>query len=95
MEERDPFAPIRKDMAWYEQHKEALLEQYEGQYIAILDGRVIDADNSFHKLAERVFSKLGYRSVFMPRVERHPRQVWLRSPRVSSEDTTNGHRTHS
>ena len=91
-EGRDPFAPILKDMAWYEEHKEALLEQYEGQYIAILDGEVIDLDPSFHRLAERVFSKFGYRSVSMPRVERHPRQVSLRSPRDGNNQPGHGHR---
>ena len=90
-QDQDPFAPIRADMEWYEKHKEALLQRDEGQYIAILNGRVIDADPSFHALAERVFGKLGYRSVFMPKVERQTSHVSLGSPRVISEHGTNGH----
>lgn len=83
VEGEDVIAPLRDDMDWYDRNKDVLLQQYEGQYVAILGGRVIDHDSSFDALARRVFGSLGNRPVYMPKVERHPPQLVLRSPRVS------------
>jgi hypothetical protein len=71
-------------MAWYAKNRSRLVRQYDGKYVAILDGRVIDHDRDFEALAARVFKQVGVRSVFMPRVQAAERPVRMRSPRRAS-----------
>jgi hypothetical protein len=71
---------LRASSAWYEQNKQRLLRKYEGQYIAIVDGGVVDHDPDFEALASRVFARFGSRSILMPRVVESPRALRLRSP---------------
>lgn len=39
-------------------------ESYEGKYVAILHGKVIDSDQDKVKLAERVYENQGYIPIF-------------------------------
>ena len=69
-------------VAWFERNRESLLRKHPGDYVAIIDGEVVDHDADFEALAIRVFARLGARSVFMPRVERDEgRRMRVRSPR--------------
>ena len=68
-----------EDMAWYESNQSLLERTYAGEYVAIVDRAVIDHDSEFERLAQRVFERLGTRSICMPRVGR--REVRVRSPR--------------
>ena len=81
-------APVEDDldlgMDWYAKNRSRLVRQYDGKYVAILDGRVIDHDRDFEALAARVFKRVGVRSVFMPRVQAGERPVQVRSPRRAS-----------
>ncbi len=43
---------------FYERTRRVLMQDYEGKYIAILDGEVVDSDAAFEKLALRVYRKL-------------------------------------
>jgi Family of unknown function (DUF5678) len=70
---------LRTDLAWYEAHKSRLARKYEGEYVAIVDGTVVDHDLDFETLAQRVFQKFGVRSICMPRVGRE--EIRVRSPR--------------
>ncbi|MBX6378294.1 MAG: hypothetical protein IRY95_07060 [Clostridia bacterium] len=81
-EEQDLFSSLREEKDWYQQNRERLLQQYEGHYVAIVGRQVIDHDPSFHALAQRVFTKLRNRPVFMPKVDRDRSRPALRSPRV-------------
>ncbi|MEW6283819.1 MAG: hypothetical protein AB1758_34725 [Candidatus Eremiobacterota bacterium] len=74
---------IRADVAWYEANRAALLNAYAGQYLAIVEGCVVDHDPEFGPLARRVFAAHPDRPVFMPRCEASERVVRLRSPRVA------------
>lgn len=80
----EPRAPtgLEADRAWYEKHFKRLVDRYEGQFVAIIKGAVVDHDDDFAMLAERVFAKHGPRPIFMPRVVRAPRVARVRSPRV-------------
>src|SRR5437016_11343900 len=69
-------------MKWYARNRPRLVRRYNGQFVAILGRRVLDHDRDFGALAERVFKRVGVRSVFMPRVQ--PR---LASSRVRSACT--------
>ena len=73
---------LANDVAWFDAHRPALCRKYEGSFVAIVDGRVIDHDRDFDKLARRVFGELGTRAIFMPRVEREPEVRKIRSPRT-------------
>lgn len=75
---------FREARVYFETHRESLLIQYEGKYVAILNGRVIDSDTDFSQLAERVYRREGYRDIFMPRVERRPSVLMVPSPRVNT-----------
>lgn len=84
---REPTSQADGDLAtearWYEQHRERLSREYEGEFIAIVNKRVVDHDVAFEALAERIFKLRGARDTFMPEVRSKPRTVRIRSPRVS------------
>ncbi len=79
----DDLSPIAKDMAWYEANKPKLLRRYEGEYVAIIDGKVVDHNKEFGPLAGRVFKKYGVRAIFMPQVVRGERVVNIPSPWIA------------
>lgn len=84
-EPQDELKPLEADMAWYEAHRHQLLRRYAGEYLAIVDRKVLDHDLDFNDLAGRVFAKVGVRPIFMPRCVASDQIVRLRSPhRVSA-----------
>lgn len=59
-----------------------LLDQYEGQYVAIHQGRVVDHDTDKLKLGLRVYHRFGYQPIYVQLVSRQGLTVkWLASPR--------------
>ncbi len=76
--------PLTADMEWYARHRRRLVSQYAGQYVAVVDGKVVDHDRDFGSLATRVFERMGVRPVFMPLVRETERPVQVRSPRRAS-----------
>lgn len=79
---RTPPHGLEADMAWYEANRDRLLVRYSGQYLAIVNGEVVDHDREFGTLARRVFERLGPRPVLMPRCVPGERVVSVPSPRV-------------
>jgi plasmid stability protein len=73
---------LADDIAWYQRNRSKLLQRYRGEYVAIVDRAVVDHDRDFNALAERVFGRFGYRSIYMPRVQREEVVVRIRSPRL-------------
>ena len=74
LEIEKPFIPedinvLELAQKYYEEHKESLFRKYEGKYIAILNNKVIGSDKDFPKLAQRVYKKYGYQTIYMPFVE--------------------------
>lgn len=61
---------IRAEQDAYESHKDEVLSRYEGRYVAILNGQVIDHDADYGRLATRVYARVGRRPVFLTRVAR-------------------------
>jgi hypothetical protein len=51
---------------YLKEHWEELVEQYNGKYVAIYENTVYDSDIDLATLANRVYSNLGYRPIFMP-----------------------------
>ncbi|MCX7000256.1 MAG: DUF5678 domain-containing protein [Candidatus Sumerlaeota bacterium] len=67
---------------FYLDHKEALLKKYRNRYVAILNNKVVGSDKDFSKLAQRVYAKYGYQTIYMPFVEIEERIVRITSPRI-------------
>ena len=73
---------LEDEMRWYSRNRERLVREYDGEYVAILDNRVIDHDAVFEELAQRVFKREGVRNIFMPLVSSGERTLRVRSPRL-------------
>lgn len=69
---------------YYKKHKESLLAEYKGKYIAILDNKVVGADKDFSTLARKVYAKYGYQTIYMPYVDVKERIVRVPSPRIKT-----------
>ena len=59
-----------------------LLDKYEGQYVAIHQGCVVDHDTDKLKLGLRVYQRFGYQPIYVQLVSRQGLPVkWLAAPR--------------
>jgi len=67
---------------YYQEHKESLLKKYKGRYIAILNNKVIGSDKDFSRLAQRIYKKYGYQTIYMPFVNTREKVVRIPSPRI-------------
>jgi len=68
--------------AFFEANTRKLLDKYQGRYIAILSREVVDADDDFSLLAERVYSRYGYKDIYLPKVERKGTILHIPTPHV-------------
>ena len=50
--------------------REQLLSQYEGQYVAIHKGQVVDHDSDKLRLGLRVYRQFGYQPIYVQLVTR-------------------------
>lgn len=73
---------IKSAQKYYEEHRETLFKKYKGKYIAILNNKVIGSDKDFSKLAQRVYKKYGYQTIYMPFVDTKEKVVRIPSPRI-------------
>ena len=77
----DVESPYEKGEVYCTKNIEALISRFEGKYIAIWEDDVIDSDTSFSALAQRVYKKLGYVSVYMPFVTSKRQILRFASPK--------------
>lgn len=82
-EPQDTASELDRDIAWYREKRSALLRRYRGEYVAILDAKVVDHGGDFSALASRVFHRFGNRNIYMPRVQAAEPVARIRSPRRS------------
>lgn len=80
--ERRAEPDLQADQDWFAANRRALEDRYAGQYVAVVDGEVVDHDPDFAPLARRVLARFGRRPVLMPRCVPEGRVVDLPSPRV-------------
>lgn len=84
---------IRQAKQWHELHKEKILDKYEGKHIAIILNptkglrtpfrkAIVGAARDFHKLAERIYKKYGYKTIYMPFIRRGPIYRTIQVPSV-------------
>jgi hypothetical protein len=71
---------LRADTAWFEKNRHELEREYAGEYIAIVDQRVVDHDPAFDPLARRMFEQYGDRGVTREMSARDNRDHGRRSP---------------
>lgn len=72
----------RERQAFWAMHPQ-LLATYEGQYVAIMHGRVVDSDRDERALVQRVYKTLGYQPMYVQYVTVGPLPVYRQlSPRV-------------
>jgi hypothetical protein len=74
---------LRRDIRWYRKHRPCLLRRYRDEYVAIIDGAVVDHGRDFGALATRVFTRFGNQNIYMPRVQSNEPTARIRSPRKS------------
>lgn len=67
---------------YYKGNKNGLLKKYKGKHIAIIGKKVVDSDKDFSKLAQRIYKKYGYQTIYMPLVEEKEEIVKIPSPSV-------------
>jgi len=67
---------------YFEVNKKDLLKKHKDRYIAIFNNKVVGSDKDFSKLAQRVYKKFGYQTIYMPLVSEQKRIVKIPSPRI-------------
>ncbi len=89
----DEIKIIHQAKQWQELHKEKILKDYKGKYIAIilnpqkelntpLKEAIIGSAKDFHELASKVYKKYGHRTIYMPFVDIKERVIRIPSPRI-------------
>lgn len=51
-------------------HHARIAEQYNGQYVAILNNEIVDYDSDWEQLSERTYNSFGEKNLYMPYVSR-------------------------
>ena len=68
----------------FEQQKDALAK-YNGEYVAIHNGQIVDHDSDLRTLHLRVFKQFGHKPVLLKQVISKPeRELTFRSPKFES-----------
>jgi cell division protein FtsZ len=82
MKQAEEVIEFQQAIAFFKANQQKLLSKYEGKYIAILNGEVVDADSEFSILAERVYSRYGYADIYMPKVEKKGIILHIPTPHI-------------
>lgn len=69
---------------YFEHNKETLLKKHRNKYIAIFNNKVVGFDKDFSRLAERIYKKFGYQTIYMPFVSEQKKIVKIPSPRIGN-----------
>lgn len=71
------------EMKAFEAMLDELIEEYEGKYVAIHQGKVIGVDDDLSTLHNRIYYEMGSVPVLFERVTTEPkREIVIRSPRL-------------
>jgi hypothetical protein len=68
----------------FRQQRAQLLRRYQGEYVALHEGRVVGHGPDDEELAGRLFADLGDRPFYIVKVEREPTVYELPSPELES-----------
>jgi len=78
----DNVQDFEKAKEFFQNNKSDIISKYNNRYIAIIGNEIIDSDETFSNLAERVYDKFGYRPIYMPKATAESRVIHLPSPRI-------------
>lgn len=81
-ERNQQFSALQKEREAFHRLRDQLLKTHKGQFVAVLDGQVVDSDVDNCELALRVYSKFGYVPIYIQRVEEKPTVYDIPSPEV-------------
>lgn len=76
------YPTLLADKVAFEQLEPSLLATYQGKYVAIRNGKMIDSDENKMTLIRRVYEESGYGPVYIHKVGEPPRVAKIASPRV-------------
>lgn len=72
---------VAEERAFYKK-RARLLQRYQGQFVALYQGRVVGHGPSDEELARQMFEKFGDAPFFIQRVEKEPTVYEVPSPEV-------------
>lgn len=78
---------LELEKKFYELNKEMYVQQYEGKYIALLNGEVIGEDTDYSALAKRVFEESAYdynTPIYIPLVVKQEKPIKLATPSLAA-----------
>jgi PHD/YefM family antitoxin component YafN of YafNO toxin-antitoxin module len=78
------LSALQREREAFLQLRDQLLKTHGGQFVAVLDGQVVDSDVDNCELARRVYSKFGYVPIYIQKVEEKPTGYDIPSPEVVS-----------
>ena len=83
VEQDERIAQIEREQQAYETQHKRLLAKYDGQYIAMRKGKVVDYDKDSSALWQRVHQRFGRQPILITPVLHETRQtIVVRSPRL-------------
>jgi dCTP deaminase len=80
-------ADFREAISFFKKNHSEIAKHHAGQYVAILDGKIIDHDKNWEQLSERIYRTFGAKDLYIPFVdaERQDQKVVIR-PRRKTND---------
>jgi len=79
-----PEEPLAVEEEAFRRKRAQLLRRYEGQFVALYQGRVVGHGTDDEELARQLYEKLGDVSFYIAKVEREPTVYELPSPELVS-----------
>ena len=65
-------SPLAQEEQAFHQQQAWLLRYYEGQYVALYQGRMVEHDGDDEELAQRMYEKWGDVPFYIAKVEKEP-----------------------
>lgn len=82
-EQREKARTFEEERAAFYRLKDDLHDTHEGQYVAILNGQVVDSGTDPVDVVMRVYTRFGYVPVYVGLVSERPEVVEFPSPEIS------------
>lgn len=79
--QRDVLNALQKERDAFLRLKDQLLRTHSGQFVAILNGEVIDSDTDDRALTRRVYAEHGYVPIYIDEVAKEPPVRRILSPK--------------
>ncbi len=77
----DALSALQKERAAFLRLKDQLLRTHPGQFVAILNGEIIDSDKDDRALTRRVYAEHGYVPIYIDKAVKEPPVRRILSPK--------------